>query len=298
MIDLRAQLATDVSVAEEVALINSDDWWVQPKYDGRRLIIRKSGEAVSVFNRNGEPTPPPHPAIIKALSGLPDDTVTDNEYLHHGPLVMLDLLQLGGLDARLAPYTTRHMMLESLWQLLHFAPIIQVAETAKTALQKLRLITRLQEEFAEGLIVRNKNAPYTAGRPGTGGALRRLKWKSRGEVIVQRRGDGTESFQCLAFTDDGQIVDVGAVNARVLDEHGKRFYEQLRAGEALPAEVEFLYVSGDGRLVQPRMIRFRTDVDPKTCLRSRLMQHVGGRFRKPLSRAEVSNHEDVKKKRA
>jgi ATP-dependent DNA ligase len=277
-----AQLATAVEPSEEADLITSDAHYLQPKYDGRRLMIHKVNGVCRFYNREGTPTTPPPTRFVRALDVLPGEILLDSEYIHELKIVFLDLLQLQSVDAREAEYKTRHDILWKLCQEVGLPPELEVVETAVTLKQKIGLIKRLQAQHAEGLIVRDKEGKYRPGRPSHGGPVRKIKWKSRGDFIVQRTTDDTESFICLCFDGEGQVVDVGKVNARVLDEHGDRFWEQLKPGQAAVAEIEYLYASDDRRLVQTKLIRFRSDKKPQECTIDQVIRTIGGRFRKPL----------------
>ena len=85
---------------------------------------------------------------------------------------------------------------------------------------------------------------------------------------MRKPGDDKRAFELFAYSDAGLAVNVGRVTA-----HG--YYEQVPAGTVAIAEIEYLYATKNERLVQPAIIRLRTDKTPQQCLVSQMQ--IGGR---------------------
>src|SRR5438105_4479588 len=97
------------------------DWHYELKLDGFRAISRKAGRSAQLWSRNQKNFARRFPTVVKALAGLPEDTIVDGEVValdQHGnpsfdllqgvgtgePLIVLyafDLLMLRGRDLRL-----------------------------------------------------------------------------------------------------------------------------------------------------------------------------------------------------
>ena len=83
-------------------------------------------------------------------------------------LFAFDLLFLDGVDIRSWPYRER---LAALMNLLFSVQqtTIKLAETAFTAEQKLAMLRRLKAGKREGIVFKQVFAPYTPGKPNSGG---------------------------------------------------------------------------------------------------------------------------------
>jgi ATP-dependent DNA ligase len=60
-------------------LPQGENWLYELKVDGYRSIAFKTGGKVHLRSRNDKDFSRAYPAIVKALSGLPDETVIDGE---------------------------------------------------------------------------------------------------------------------------------------------------------------------------------------------------------------------------
>ena len=60
-------------------LPESDNWLIELKLDGFRAIAFKTGGKVYLRSRNDKDFNGRYPAIIRALDGMPDETVVDGE---------------------------------------------------------------------------------------------------------------------------------------------------------------------------------------------------------------------------
>src|SRR4051812_5335875 len=60
-------------------LPDGPEWLRELKLDGYRAVALKSGGKIHLRSRNDNDFNPKYTAIVKALSGLPDETVIDGE---------------------------------------------------------------------------------------------------------------------------------------------------------------------------------------------------------------------------
>ena len=80
-------------------------WWMQEKYDGRRLLLQKRGVTVTGINRRGLQVALPEPLVAEALaSGA--DFLLDGEAVGD-QLLVFDLLRMDDADLRPKPYLER-----------------------------------------------------------------------------------------------------------------------------------------------------------------------------------------------
>lgn len=60
-------------------LPQGDEWQYELKYDGYRAIAFKSAGTVHLRSRNDNDFNSSYPALVRALAGLPNETVIDGE---------------------------------------------------------------------------------------------------------------------------------------------------------------------------------------------------------------------------
>ena len=249
---VHCQLLNFIEASEVAHYLNDDDWWAQEKHDGKRMLLRKT-DSVTAINRNGLSVGAPDIIITQAGS-------VDRAYLVDGEAVgetlfVFDLVELDGADLRSQPYEQRLSQLESLGLR---GPIV-VVETAKTVPEKHQLFDRLQASGAEGVVFKQRTAPYTVGRPNSGGTQVKFKFYATASVVVTKINE--KRSVAVAILADGNRVDVGNVT--------------IPPNKDVPPldaviEVRYLYAYPGGSLYQPTYIGVRDDVPVAECLISQL----------------------------
>ena len=247
------QLLNPIDQAAADRLIGDDGWWMQEKFDGKRILIRKDGDQVIGINRKGLVIALPQPVAEQAL------TVGDRQWLMDGEAVgdvyvAFDLLEADGEDHRQAGYDRRLTylcrMLDSIGK-----GAVRLVQTACTATAKCQLLAQLRRDNREGAVFKRASAPYTPGRPASGGDQLKLKFTATASCIVVK-GNGTKRSVALALLEGGNRVGVGNVTIPPR--------QQIpRAGSVV--EVRFLYAYPGGSLFQPVFLGVRDDVSPDAC---------------------------------
>lgn len=254
------QLLNPVEPADAERLIADDDWWAQPKFDGRRVLILKDRETVTGINRTGLTIPLPAAVAAAVLSMPADRCLLDGELVgdvYH----CFDLLNRGDDDLRDEPYARRY---DAALDLVDAVPhdALRYAETAVTADRKRRLVDRLWRENAEGAVFKQRLTPYTHGRPAVGGPQLKLKFTATASCRVADVNAGRRSV-AVELVDAGTGGWTGVGNVTVPPNH------------AVPArgdvvEVRYLYAYRGGSLYQPVYLGRRDDVDASACLLGQL----------------------------
>jgi hypothetical protein len=139
-------------------------------------------------------------------------------------------------------------------------PHIELVETAFAPAQKAILCNRLKAERREGVVFKRLDAPYTPGRPASGGPQLKHKFCATLSAVVAKvnpqrsvevrllNGDGWVSAGNVTIPPNQQVPMVGAV-----------------------VEVRYLYaMPGSGSLYQPVCLGVRTDVEAHECVASQL----------------------------
>jgi bifunctional non-homologous end joining protein LigD len=166
---VHCQLLNFITATEAGRLISDDGWWAQEKFDGKRMLLRKA-DVVTAVNRNGLSVGAPD-VIITWASRVNRSYVVDGELVGE-TLCVFDLLELDEIDLRLWAYDQRLSRLEG----LRFDGAIAVVETAKTAHEKHQFYDRLRAAGGEGIVFKQHAAPYTEGRPNSGGTQVKFKF--------------------------------------------------------------------------------------------------------------------------
>ncbi|MEL6344693.1 MAG: WGR domain-containing protein [Myxococcota bacterium] len=256
-----AQLLNAVEEPAVEALLADPMVLVQQKFDGVRVVVHVNAE-VQAANRNGEVSTL-DAAVAAALKPAPAGTIIDGELVpgEDGPTYrVFDLLALGGDDLRALPYAERYARLNTLCAGLA-APIVLV-DTARTPEQKRALFDTLRQARAEGVVFKRSDAPYTAGRPASGGTQLKFKFVHSADVFITNNAGN--AYQMAVYEGD-TLREVGKVFAGTSNATRSQLDAALSAGEQPVAEVRYLYATEADLLYQPVFVRIRTDKTPAAC---------------------------------
>jgi bifunctional non-homologous end joining protein LigD len=248
-------------ITEDVAepLLDDNDWWMQEKFDGKRILVQGDADRITGINRKGLVIAMPQ-RIVEAAGIIGGD----KSWLMDGEAVgdsyfTFDLLELRGKNLRLRPYAFR---LAALRELIT-GSVIRVAETATTTESKRLLLASLRDTGREGVVFKRAAAPYTPGRPASGGDQLKLKFTATASCIVGSKSKTKRSVGLVLFSAiaDGARVEVGNVT--------------IPPNKPVPAvgdvvEIRYLYAYPGGSLYQPVYLGQRDDVDPEACSMTQL----------------------------
>jgi bifunctional non-homologous end joining protein LigD len=246
---LRAQLLNPIEERDAEAYLADDAFCAQEKFDGRRMLVRKSGADISAANRDGLSTGLPD-AVANALSSVAGGFVLDGECVGE-VFHAFDLLD-DGADLRSHPYVLRLGALRA--KFCRLGDSVRVAETA-TGAAKRGLLAALKAGGKEGVVFKDLRAPWTAGRPATGGAAFKCKFWASCSCVVSKRN----ARRSVEVALDGECVG----NVTVPPNHRVPAVGQV-------VEVRYLYVAGsEGSLYQPVYLGVRDDVPASDCTRAK-----------------------------
>jgi bifunctional non-homologous end joining protein LigD len=202
------QLLNPIDESELPRLLNDQNWWAQEKFDGKRVLIRKEENQITGINRKGLVIDLPWP-IVNAVQSLDARRcLLDGEAVGDA-YIAFDLLQEASLDLKSYPF---HARLGHLVDLVKTgaADFLRVAGTAIGKGAKEKLLARLRQQKREGIVFKEKNAPYTPGRPASGGTQLKLKFCATASCIVAGANGSKRSVK-LELIDARRRVSVGNV---------------------------------------------------------------------------------------
>jgi bifunctional non-homologous end joining protein LigD len=252
------QLLNPIEETEVELLLRDDNYCAQEKFDGRHLLIRKQDDHLEGINKKGLLVGLPQ-TVANDIGNLPGSFIPDGESIgddYHA----FDLLELNGENLRPLPYEVRLVRLVNLLLLNLRHPHVRLVETAFTTSEKTELWRRLRRENCEGIVFKRLDAPYTPGKPNSGGPQLKLKFVATLSAIVAKI-NARRSVELSLFK-GRSLVSCGNVS--------------VPANHDIPqvgaiVEVRYLYAYRDSlALYQPVYLGPRDDVEVGECLASQL----------------------------
>ncbi|MEI6494391.1 MAG: DNA ligase [Verrucomicrobiota bacterium] len=253
--DIRPQLLNAVEDPEP--LLADERFYLQPKHDGKRLLLHKQGFEITGINRRGIECGFPEP-IREAAAALPHNFLLDGEAVGD-TFHVFDLLEVRFTDLRPVPYKARLVELLNLLSSTEQSAIQWVA-THSGQEAKRRVFNQLREENAEGVVFKRIGAPYSPGRPNSGGDQLKYKFVETASVIVN--AINAKRSVAIAVWENGTLVSAGNVTVPA---------DQLIPQVGDVVEVRYLYaMPGSGALYQPVYLGARDDIAAAECTREQL----------------------------
>jgi len=258
-----AQLTQELEESHLSKFLSNDDIVAQQKVDGNRILVHVNEELV-VTNRDGQVSAKADTRAFSGLRYLPHGTIVDGELLG-GEYWLFDVLSFAGDDVRERGYLERYEILDGEIEpaLTDDIRVLPVA-IGKKAKQKLH--DTLRAARAEGLIFKEREAPYKSGRHAT---QRKFKFLKSADVVIL---ENTGNAYLMAVYDGKKLFEVGNVFAGTTNATRKALDAALARGEKPVCEVQYLYATDNHNLYQPVFMHVRTDKAAKQCLRDQLVQ--------------------------
>ena len=242
----------------------------EPKYDGIRVFLFKSGYKLVLSSKHGgiyTPKSTPHVfSRVPEFLHAPDRMILDGEYVARESkgLFLFDVLQVDDRDLRPKPLTERKRVLR---EILKGSGLEVPYTLARTPTKIMELRNRMVEKGGEGIVVKNPESSY--GQPKSWLKLKRFDTvdcfvTGVAETKEMRMTGIPRSWSLAVYDDDNRLVDIGKVGSmveRVDPRHVKK-------GSVL--EVRFQEVTRDKKLRAPFILRIRHDKTPEECLYSQL----------------------------
>lgn len=250
------QLLNPIDEGELNSYINSPEFWMQEKMDGKRMLLRKAGATIVAINRKGLHVGFPKVIEEAALLLKADSFLLDGEAVGT-VFYVFDLLEFGGKDFRGRSYSNRYDLAQTVCDKSN---VICPLATWQTRDAKRAALKWLRDRKAEGVVFKDANAPYVAGRPASGGSQVKFKFTATCSAIVDGANSGKRSV-ALVLLDGKKRVAIGNVT--------------IPANFTVPkkgaiCEVRYLYAYRGGALFQPVYLGVRDDVERSACTLAQL----------------------------
>lgn len=251
-----AMLAKETNLSSASALVLDDEWSMEQKVDGHRILLHISGprfddpSSATPYNRNGEPYAggkfPPDQAALACEHFRVGDLV-DGE-LVNGTFWAFDLPIRSGTERFEETFTERRAH-------LRHRKYPNTLPTARLREAKARLMRKVRDEGGEGVIIKHLYSPYEPGAR-SANMLKAKYVKTIDCVVSAVKREGRDAIGLSVFGPDG-LTEIGACSTI-----GKVAVE---LGDVV--EVRYLYANNpeEPRLVQPVLLDLRSDKGPADC---------------------------------
>src|SRR5215831_12771709 len=190
------------------------NWQYELKLDGYRAIAFKSGGRVHLRSRNNKDFNGRYPAIVEALSAMPDETVIDGEIVavdesgrpsfnslqnyaggkNRLLYYVFDVLVLSGQDLLSEALVSRREMLQSS-VLSRLGEPIRESPTFDAKLADL--VRSVKTQGLEGLVAKRLDSRYEAGM--RSGAWQKMRVNREQEFVIGGYTPSANNFDALIF---------------------------------------------------------------------------------------------------
>jgi bifunctional non-homologous end joining protein LigD len=249
---LRPQLLNELSEDDAQQYIEDDSYCMQEKHDGERRMIQYTTAKLTGSNKLGFET-----ALTTETEDdckqLSEPCILDGEDLG-SKIVLFDEVLYPGVR-----YKERLAKLATLIPLT--SKTLVVCKTAFTTEEKTTMWKELKETKAEGVVFKKIDAPYTPGRPASGGTQLKCKFYESASCIVTEHNQNKRSIGVSVLDANMNPLFVGNVTV---------YPNQDIPPRGSIVEIKYLYYFKEGSLYQPVLLGVRNDVTLHECLLSKL----------------------------
>src|SRR2546427_5865366 len=240
----------------------------EPKLDGIRVFLFKSGEKLVLSSKHGGIyTPKGNPKVFAKVTEFvhaPHRMILDGEYLTNDGLFLFDILQVDDRDVRPLPLKERKKILR---EILKGTDLEVNFKVAKTSREILSFKDEVVQKGGEGLVVKNPISTY--GQLNSWLKLKRYDTLDcfvidYEETQEMKKTGIPRSWYVGVYDGSGQRVNLGKVGSFV----EKVDPRQVTIGSVI--EVRFQEVTDDMKLRAPFILRIRHDKTPSECLLSQI----------------------------
>jgi ATP-dependent DNA ligase len=225
------------------------DYIYEPKWDGFRCIVFRSGQEIELGSRNELPLTRYFPDVVESLLGvLPEQAVLDGEVVVAGPtgldfdalqqrvhpadsrvrmlaertpasFVAFDLLALGSRDVRDEPFHQRRRLLEESFAQVGEAGRVHVTPATRDREVAADWFSRFEGAGLDGVVAKASDLAYVAGKR----VMIKVKHERTAEFVVggfrwykAASAEGAEEVGSLLlglYDEAGDLAHVGVIGA-------------------------------------------------------------------------------------
>lgn len=247
------QLLNEITDDELPQYLNSNEWYMEEKYDGRRLLIEKKGQNTTAINKKGLAILIPQ-KVIDLINSVPQDITLDGEIIGENYYIF-DILEFNGEDVKNRTFKERLQLRNSISQLSQ-----NFVKTYTSPEDKKEFFERLKAQEKEGAVFKKMSSLYVSGRPASGGNQMKYKfWASATVEVVSNHKTKRSVGVALYDGNDKKLMGSVTIPAN---------YDIPTLGQIV--EVIYLYCHVGGALYQTKYKGVRDDQNLQDCKYSQL----------------------------
>jgi ATP-dependent DNA ligase len=241
-VDLPVKPPVEPMLSKAAKEVPVGEYLYEPKWDGFRCIVFRSGDEVELGSRNGKPLTRYFPELVATIKDqLPPRCVIDGEVVVTGPagldfdllsqrihpaasrvdklaaetpasFVAFDVLAEADRDLRQTPFSTRRKQLESMFSgvgaPLHLTPITSDPVTARAWFE------RFEGAGLDGIVAKPTNLAYLSDQR----VMVKVKHERTGDFVVAgfrwyQANRSVVGSLMLGLYDGGELQHVGVIGA-------------------------------------------------------------------------------------
>ncbi len=248
----------------------------EPKYDGFRVFIFKSGEKVLLATRHGAIySESSHPLLFKKIlplkksPELPGRLVLDGEYRSPDSLWIFDVLQVGGEDVTAQSLLQRKKILSDILSGDREFLLVRynLANSFQEVIEYKEKVLNSGGESKEGVVIKNPSSTY-----GQKNSWLKLKNFDTADCFItgidrtiemDRTGIPHSWFLGL-YDNSGQIVEMGKVGTYLKE------VDPSKIVIGTIVEIQYQQVTEDRKFRGPFILRIREDKKKEECTFSQI----------------------------
>jgi len=235
-------------LAPATALPEGPNWAYEVKLDGYRALAIKTNGKVQLRSRNDKNFNTRYPVILRALAGLPDDTIVDGEVValddagrpsfnllqNFGSSMtsvvyyVFDVMVLNGRDVMSEQLSARRKLLQQqVLPMLHEP----VRESLILEASLADLIPAVRAQGLEGLVAKRQDSRYEPGQ--RSGTWQKMRINQGQEFVIAGYTVGTRTFDVLIFGyfENDRLVYVGRTRSGFTPAVREELFRSMKAFE-------------------------------------------------------------------
>lgn len=234
--------------------------FIEPKYDGVRVWLVKSGQDMVVATKhNGVYTAKQYPGIFTSLASLEyNQLILDAELMKDpGYLVVFDILHIGKDNVAQLPLARRRTILQEVARDFDQKHVFLIPSTVAKSIEELNEIhSRYVAEDFEGTVIKNPASKYAD----SDAWLKRKVYETI-DCFVTGRDHSHEgySFYIAGLDKHGERVDMGKVGSFL------KSVDCSKIAEGTVVEIQYQEMTRERHLRHPFVIRIRDDKVAREC---------------------------------
>lgn len=254
---LLPHLLNEITSDDADRYIQDPNWMLQLKYDGERRTVKISEDGTVIgSNKKGLQVALPQNIAdeAKRLHAMFGPVTLDGEIIGN-KLYVWDVLEIGPDDIRGRRAEERYFIAQGLSPMLSGSTNIEVCHAGCSTIEKRNLYNAYRDAGLEGVVFKEKNAPYVSGRPSSGGTQLKLKFWDSATLEVSMV-NAQRSVGVQGYDENNKAVPLGNVT--------------IPPNKPVPVvgdivEVKYLYAYRNGSIYQPEYLSVRADQNRDDC---------------------------------